>query len=363
LHEAFLSPSRAVAAEVVAKSPPPPVNERPGVEPPSDDAIWVPGYWEWDPNRADFTWVTGTWRVPPPNRFWVPGYWTRDASGWSRVSGFWSEKSTDQIDWRKDGPPADRPADEPGPAPDTDCFYIPGEYEPSADGSTVEWRKGFWSKVQPGWAWVPAQWVRQPDGWSFQAGYWDRLLEDRGTLFSPAGLDPQDAAAANGPLDYQAVSEISPGSYGRLYGAYGRPTSYYDGYPGCFYDLDGRYFGYSDYGSIGLFNGFLDYPFTGIGGGFPYLCSPAFTSIGFGGGWGGGLLGLGGWGNRWGGWGSPFGFGFNNWGWGNTWGWGNNWGWGGGWGGWGSPFGFGFNNWGWGLGGFGFRPAINIFLS
>ena len=156
---------------------------RPSIRP-SANAQWIEGYWEWDAGRKDFVWVTGTWRVPPPGRFWVNGYWKRDEQGWYRVPGFWSDRKTDRLDYRKNGPPADRPDDEPGEPPAADCFYIPGQYYPDGDG--VVWKKGFWAKVQPGWAWVPAQWVRQPEGWVFQDGYWDRTLEDRGTLFAPA---------------------------------------------------------------------------------------------------------------------------------------------------------------------------------
>ena len=35
-------------------SPPPPMSERPGIEPPSASAEWIEGYWEWDTGRNDF---------------------------------------------------------------------------------------------------------------------------------------------------------------------------------------------------------------------------------------------------------------------------------------------------------------------
>ncbi len=146
--------------------------------------------------------MTGTWRVPPPGRFWVNGYWTRDEKGWYRVPGFWSDRQTNRIDYRKNGPPAERPDEDPGPAPGADCFYVPGEYVPDANG--VTWRKGFWAKAQPGWAWVPAKWVHQPEGWVFQDGYWDYVLEGRGTLFSPAaatGSSQQDTGLQPGLRD------------------------------------------------------------------------------------------------------------------------------------------------------------------
>src|SRR5262245_47045805 len=187
LHEAFLSPRKDLTPIHVAKGPQPPIDERPGVDPPSANAQWIEGYWNWDPGRNDYVWVTGTWRVPPPGRLWVNGYWKRDEQGWYRVPGFWSDRKTDRLDYRKEGPPKERPDDDPGDPPAPDCFYVPGQYYP--DGNGVIWKKGFWAKAQDGWSWVPVQWIRQPEGWVFQEGYWDRTLEDRGTLFAPAEVD------------------------------------------------------------------------------------------------------------------------------------------------------------------------------
>jgi hypothetical protein len=368
LHEAFLSPRKDLEPTHISKTPPQPITERPGVDPPSADAEWIDGYWEWDPGRKDFVWVTGTWRVPPPGRFWVNGYWKRDQAGWYRVPGFWSDRKTDRLDYRKSGPPEDHPEDDPGEPPAPDCFYVPGHYSPDGDG--VAWKKGFWAKAQPGWAWVPSQWVRQPEGWVYQEGYWDRTLEDRGTLFAPAQVSP--SAKPGGDLTYQPYSQVSPEMYGQLYGAFGRPSSQYDGYPGVYYDEDGRFYGYADYGTLGGYYGYLDYPYYG-GYGYPYISTPVSYgyddggypyyglglcsgvlggAVGFGGwgglGWGGwGGLGWGGWGGLgWGGWG-----GFGGLGWGGL-GWG---GWGGpGWGGWGMPlWGFPVGWGGWGAGGWG----------
>jgi len=205
VHEAFAEPVvfNPGPGPVVPKAPPPPVEEMPPDQRPEGaDVQWIPGYWQWDAGRQDFTWVTGTWRVPPPGRFWVDGYWKRDDKGWYRVAGFWSDRQTDRIDWRKDGPPADHPDDDPGPAPGPDYFYVPGHYAPDGDG--VAWKKGFWTKAQEGWAWVPAQWVKQPQGYAYQDGYWDRTLEDRGTLFAPAQVATN--AGTDGVV-YQPIPE------------------------------------------------------------------------------------------------------------------------------------------------------------
>ena len=269
LHEAFLSPRKDRNPIHVAKAPPTPISERPAIDPPSANAQWIEGYWEWDPGRKDYVWVTGTWRVPPPGRFWVNGYWKRDQDGWYRVPGFWSDRKTDRLDYHKNGPPKDRPDDDPGEPPAPDCFYIPGQYYPDKDG--VVWKKGFWAKAQPGWAWVPAHWVRQPEGWTFQEGYWDRTLEDRGTLFAPAEVDKSTKTTDD--LTYQPYTKVSPEMYGQIYGGFGRPNSNYDGYPGVYYDDSGRFYGYANYGNIGGYYGYLDYPYYG-GYGYPYYAQP-----------------------------------------------------------------------------------------
>src|SRR5262245_2457746 len=62
LHEAFLPPAKDRAPDRVEKSPPAPIVERPGVDPPDPKAQWIEGYWQWDDSRNDFVWVTGTWR-------------------------------------------------------------------------------------------------------------------------------------------------------------------------------------------------------------------------------------------------------------------------------------------------------------
>ena len=292
LHEAFLSPAKDAEPTRIDQAPPPPISERPGVDRPNPSAQWIEGYWEWDRGRNDFVWTTGTWRVPPPGKFWVNGYWRRDEAGWARVRGFWSDRKTDRLDFRAEGPPAERPDEQPGPSPGAEYFWIPGQWIPDGDG--VAWKKGFWAKAQPGWAWVPGQWVKQPEGWTFQDGYWDRTLEDRGTLFSPAEVAN---SARGGDTVYAPVAQVSPLSYGRLYGAFGRPTTYYDGYPGCYYDTSGAYYGYANYGNLGMYYGYLDYPYYGSGG-YPYLSTGAYGGgstylASYGGGLGYGGLGYG----------------------------------------------------------------------
>jgi hypothetical protein len=184
-HEALATPARAREPEYIDKVPPPRIIERPGEAPPSPVARWIEGYWDWDKVRKDFDWVTGTWRVPPPGKFWVNGYWRRQEKGWSRVPGFWCERRAAPTekrdeesprDWRRTGPPPERPAETIHSAPGPDYFYIPGEYLPQEQG--VVWRPGFWSRSQRGWEWLPARWVRQSTGWVFREGSWTQVPEN-----------------------------------------------------------------------------------------------------------------------------------------------------------------------------------------
>ncbi|MCA1685619.1 MAG: hypothetical protein LC745_06460, partial [Planctomycetia bacterium] len=203
MHEAFLGRGTVVERVQAPQSPPPPVVERPTDDQPHPQAQWLAGYWAWDPAAANFVWVGGAWRIPPRGMLWVNGRWQRDAQGWSRVPGFWSPRQAQgrvpegvadpatmrserppadavAVDWRTTGPPADHPADDPGTAPDTEAFYVPGHYAP--EGDRVVWKRGFWSRVQPGLEWVPAHWVRRADGWDYREGNWVRVPKPDSTV-------------------------------------------------------------------------------------------------------------------------------------------------------------------------------------
>ena len=297
IHEAFISPVKDGEPVRLDSSPPPPITELPGLDRPTNSAAsWIGGYWEWDNKLKDFVWVSGTWRIPPPSRFWANGYWKRDEESWSRVAGFWSDKQTNQIVFKQQGPPADRPEDKIPPSPGAGYFYVPGHYAPEgekADGFV--WKPGFWAKAQQGWAWVPAQWIRQSEGWIYQEGYWDRPLNERGVLYAPVQVAPE---ARNAGTVYRPDQVIDPNNFDQLFGSIGRKDQNYDGYPGVRYEDDGTYQGYSEYGNYG--QGYVNQPgayYTypnNIIGGYGYGASP-YYGMGFGmGGFGGlGLYGMG----------------------------------------------------------------------
>ena len=92
IHEAYAEPvsGQLQPTPIIPRKPPDPIEEVPAEQKPAgDNVLWIPGYWAWDDDRADFLWVSGFWRVPPPDRQWVPGYWTQVQDGWqwTPVSG------------------------------------------------------------------------------------------------------------------------------------------------------------------------------------------------------------------------------------------------------------------------------------
>ncbi|MBI2516595.1 MAG: YXWGXW repeat-containing protein [Opitutae bacterium] len=56
---------------------------------PDPEAIWVQGYWEYEPRG--YVWIAGHWEVPPRHyRYYVPPHWARHQhGGYVYVRGTW----------------------------------------------------------------------------------------------------------------------------------------------------------------------------------------------------------------------------------------------------------------------------------
>lgn len=189
IHEAYAEPVAAqpTPGPVVPRQPPEPIEEMPADERPAGaDVQWIPGYWGWDDDRADFVWVSGFWRVPPPSRQWVPGYWTQVAGGWQWVPGYWSPVGQQDVTFLPQ-PPEPLDAGSSVPAPNEDSTYIPGNWV--YNETRYVWRPGFWCNYQPGWMWTPARYLWTPAGYIFNEGYWDCALDRRGLLFAPVAFN------------------------------------------------------------------------------------------------------------------------------------------------------------------------------
>ena len=87
----------------------------------------------------------------------------------------------------ENGPPAQRPADDPGVPPADNLFFVPGEYVPQA--GQIQWRPGYWTEAQPGWNWVPDRWIRRSSGWSFVEGNWEREHAEAAFQIQPQAVE------------------------------------------------------------------------------------------------------------------------------------------------------------------------------
>lgn len=187
VHEAFARPiiRGPGPAPVVEKQPPNPIDELPpSLKPVGANVWWIPGYWFFDDERADYIWVSGVWRVPPPEHTWVPGYWHQSESGWQRVSGFWIDPRVREIEYLPEPPD---PIVEAAFETEADGVYVPGCWV--YQGERYVWRPGFRAAFKAGWVWVPAHYVWTPLGYVFVEGYWDHDFQQRGLLFAPAYIE------------------------------------------------------------------------------------------------------------------------------------------------------------------------------
>lgn len=184
IHEAFAAPAtdEPQPGPVAPKQPPPAINEAPPDQKPSEEAIWIGGYWSWDEERGDFVWVSGVYRVPPPGRQWTPGYWRESDEGWQWTPGFWSKVEETRIEYLPQ-PPASLENGPSSPQPGDDYLWTPGYWSWSESG--YRWRPGFWAAAQPNWIWTPYYYNWSPAGYVLCGGYFDYPLAVRGACFAP----------------------------------------------------------------------------------------------------------------------------------------------------------------------------------
>ncbi len=185
IHEAFAQPINAGGMKllVVPNKPPEPIDEIPSsVKPVDPSAIWIGGYWSWADDCKDFIWVSGVWRVPPPNMQWIPGYWAQVGGGYQWASGFWSPAAQPQATYYP-APPATQERGPTSDPPTAHCCWVSGCWR--WRGGRFAWQGGYWAPAQDDCLWVSASYYWCPRGWVFCDGYWDYPLAARGLMFAP----------------------------------------------------------------------------------------------------------------------------------------------------------------------------------
>lgn len=190
VHEAFAEPVNfnAVPGLVIHKAPPAAIKEIPPNEKPAGDNVqWISGYWGWDPKKSDFIWVSGVWRIPPPDRHWVAGNWAQVQGGYQWVSGYWAPNDQQTAQQYLPEPPKSLESGPSSPSPGDDYVWIPGHWQ--YQSQDYAWSPGYWSQGQADSTWVPDYYNWTPNGYLPAGGYWDYPLDARGMLFAPVSYD------------------------------------------------------------------------------------------------------------------------------------------------------------------------------
>ncbi len=185
LHEAFAGP---IAPEIetglaIQNAPPTAIEEiPPEAMPEGDDVAWIPGYWGWDEQRNDFLWISGIWRVPPPNSNWTPGYWIEVEGGYQWVAGFWLPNDVEEIAYLPAPPESLDEGPQNDPPSDAHVWVAGGWVWPE---DHYVWQPGYWVEARPNWVYTPMHYNWTPRGYVYVNGYWDYPIADRGVLFAP----------------------------------------------------------------------------------------------------------------------------------------------------------------------------------
>lgn len=196
VHEAFAATGDSRAPWETPPPPQPLAESVPRVYP-GAGAWWIPGYWDFDQEENTWTWVTGTWRVPPPGHAWISGYWRPNGhGGWQRVPGLWHPSGPGQARLTYLPPLTSRPprqAPPPRPVRDDDphIYFIPGEWQ--LQGTALQWQPGKRVRLAKDMAWGTGRLAWSPAGILPVPGHTDLGFENRGWGFAPVRARPGTA--------------------------------------------------------------------------------------------------------------------------------------------------------------------------
>lgn len=189
VHEAFVQTPVAPEPVVVPEEPPRVLQETIVIETkPVPEAIWVDGYWYYQRTAKRFIWVTGGWRVPPPDAAaWVPTHYAKTSRGWVLVHGYWQPSGMKVIYIEKPPPPRRVEVVEVVARPGH--LWVSAYWHWEAGRREYVWHAGSWVSVRAGYVYVPPTYRYTPKGYVLVAGYYDRPLTKRGVVYRPMVVD------------------------------------------------------------------------------------------------------------------------------------------------------------------------------
>lgn len=228
VHEAFAITGESRAPRLGPQPPAPLAEAVPKVYP-GPGAMWIPGYWDFDAEENDWTWVSGTWRFPPAGHAWINGYWHSAAGGWQRVPGIWYPSFAGQARLAYVAPSTIRPPMQPPPprparGDDPGLVFIPGEWQ--ALGNRLQWVSGKRIGFPEGRGWTPGRIAWTPAGALPVSGHADLSPETRGWAFAPvrarpgAAIEPQWIWTARAWLEFAWRDPEGPYRLGDYHGTF-----------------------------------------------------------------------------------------------------------------------------------------------
>ncbi len=197
-HEALMDATGNIVDSIIVKTAPPePKEEVMSIETrPAENAVWVPGYWQWNADNANYDWVPGTWRRAIPGMTWNIGHWNKVSNGYEWSPGFWTgesgapaatETTTTRTVVIRDAPPALKEESRPA-SPGADMVWIPGSWA-NEKGEYV-WSSGRWERpATANMIWSPIHWVHASEGYESVKGHWDYPAESRTYVISTERSD------------------------------------------------------------------------------------------------------------------------------------------------------------------------------
>jgi hypothetical protein len=135
---------------------------------PSEEEIWIPGYWERDP--GEWTWVKGRWAKPPHEKaYWQNGHWKWRDGQWHWSRGHWA--AGERVVVTKALPVPAPQVEVITKEPSKEHVWIPGSWERDPDEWT--WVAGRWEKPPEKSAhWEPGHWNWNEGEWHWDRGHW-----------------------------------------------------------------------------------------------------------------------------------------------------------------------------------------------
>lgn len=80
-----------VSTVIIAPTAPPAPEAETPPPPPGPTLVWTPGHWRWNPDKQNYTWVSGKYIEPPrAHAGWIPGRWRQEPGGWVWEEGRWN---------------------------------------------------------------------------------------------------------------------------------------------------------------------------------------------------------------------------------------------------------------------------------